>query len=529
MTQSPSSRQNERRARIGIVIIGFLLPSIILVPFGSVWLWQNGYLIPWATGACAIIAGTYLLQRWLLPSSPPVAASQETSTQTPEDEGKAAFQLGWSPLEEQAMDDVEKIVQELDLKTLQSRDDFLKLAGRTIEAVAKRLHPERKNAIWQFTPPEAFAIIERVSRRLRVFVSESVPFGDKITVAQALTLYRWRGAVGAAEKAWDLWRLLRLANPVTAAAHEVRERLSNELIQWGRTEILRRMAAAYVREVGRAAIDLYGGRLRIPAESLGEYTSSGSAADADVIAEARAEPLRVIVGGQVSAGKSSLINALGQEAKAAVDALPATARFTPYTLEREGLPAALIIDSPGIDGNDPAMTAFLGKAAECDLVLWVVAANRADRAVDQQALQAFRTYFAERLNRRRPPVLLVATHIDRLRPLSEWSPPYDLEKPNSDKARTIAQALEAIREDLGFEHSDAVAVAVPPDGQSYNLDAVWEAIAAAVPEATRAQLLRCITDLKTTGWEWRTAWRQTKNFGGAIAGSLKKTDRPSVH
>lgn len=528
MKRESSSRRNERRARIGIVIIGFLLPTLLLVPFGSVWLWQNGYLIPWAAVACAVIAGTYLLQRWLLPASPQDSVEPDRTTHTETDDGNAARQLGWSPLEEKAMEDVERIVDGLDLKTLQSRDDFLKLAGRTIEAVANRLHPERTNAIWQFTPPEAFAIIERVSRRLRVFVSESVPFGDKITVAQALTLYRWRGAVGAAEKAWDLWRLLRLANPVTAAAHEVRERLSNELVQWGRTEILRRLAAAYVREVGRAAIDLYGGRLRISAESLGGYTSTGSAADADVIAGVRAEPLRIIVGGQVSAGKSSLINALGQEAKAAVDSLPATEQFTPYALEREGLPAALIIDSPGIDGSEAGMKAFLDKAAECDLVLWVVAANRADRDVDQKALNAFRSYFGERLNRRRPPVLLVATHIDRLRPFREWAPPYDLENPKSDKARTIADALAAIRHDLGFETSDAVAVALLTDERSYNLDAVWAAIAAAVPEATRAQLLRCITDLKTAGWQWNSAWRQTKNLGGVIASSLKKADKTTT-
>ena len=61
-----------------------------------------------------------------------------------------------------------------------------------------------------------------------------------------------------------------------------------------------------------------------------------------------AEPLRVLVAGQVSAGKSSLVNALGQEVRAAVDALPATRDFTPYSLSRDGLPGALITDSPGL-------------------------------------------------------------------------------------------------------------------------------------------------------------------------------------
>lgn len=520
MSDLPSDKSKaERRARVLVILLGLLLPTLSLVPFGSIWLWQQGYLIFWAAAACLVIVGTYLVQRWIFPRRAPEIA--EAAGDGKSGTGALAQQLGWSPLEEQAMADVEGVVRTLDLDALADWNDLLELGQKTIGVVAQRMHPGRSDPVWQFTPPEALAIIERVSRRLRMIAVEKVPFGDKITVAQALSLYRWRGAVDYLEKAWDVWRLLRVANPVTAATHEVRERLSQELIQWGRDEVTRRFVEAYVREIGRAAIDLYGGRLRVTSRSLGSYVSADSAADADVIKGTRAEPLRILVAGQVSAGKSSLVNALAAEAKAAVDALPATAAFTPYKLEREGFPAAVIIDSPGLASAGDATQAIIERAADCDLVLWVVGAHRADRHIDQEALRAFREHFAARLNRRRPPVLLVLTHIDRLRPFDEWSPPYDLDAPASAKAKTIRAAVDAIAADLAFAPADVVAVSLRAE-KTYNVEKVWAHIAAALPEAMRAQLLRCLHDLKDD-WTWSSVWKQTTSAGRSIVGALRKS------
>ncbi|WP_411020725.1 hypothetical protein, partial [Salmonella sp. s23851] len=92
------------------------------------------------------------------------------------------------------------------------------------------------------------------SRRLRLLVLERVPFGDRLTVAQALALYRRRGLIDTAERAYDVWRVIRMVNPATAAANEAREQLSRAMMQWGRDAIARRLMQAYVSEIGRAAI-----------------------------------------------------------------------------------------------------------------------------------------------------------------------------------------------------------------------------------------------------------------------------------
>ena len=521
MSETGTSKSRpERVARIVIVVLALLIPALSLIPLGSIWLWQNGYLVYWAGGTLVAVTAAYFVQQRLFPDKAALDCAQASGADT-EDSATDSHRLGWSPLEEQSWTDVKALARRADPAELGRPDRLIRLGLDAIETVARRLHPDRKDPLWQFTPPEAFAIIERVSRRLRLFMIEKVPFGDQVTVAQALSLYRWRGAVDYVERAYDVWRLVRLANPITAATQEAREHFSKALVQWGREEISRRVAETYVREIGRAAIDLYGGRLRVTSQSLGQYVSTESAADSAAITQIRAEPLRILVAGQTGAGKSSLVNALAREAKAAVDTLPATASFTAYALEREGFPAALLIDSPGLGSDLQQSEAIIEKSADCDLVLWVVAVHRADRDIDKRILETFRRHFAARLNRRRPPVILVATHIDRLRPFDEWAPPYDLVVGDRQKAANIRAAIAATAADLGFAADEAVPVSMLASATPYNAEALWKRIAEELSEAMRAQLLRCLNELKES-WSWSTVWSQASGAGRALAGTFRR-------
>ena len=56
--------------RLAIVFLGLLLPTLALIPLGSLWLWQHGYLIHWAiaTLACTLIA--YIFERTTLSAAP---------------------------------------------------------------------------------------------------------------------------------------------------------------------------------------------------------------------------------------------------------------------------------------------------------------------------------------------------------------------------------------------------------------------------------------------------------------------------
>src|SRR5262245_33214531 len=297
-----------RAIRWTLIGAGLALPSLSLIPFGSYWLWERGYLVYWAIAACLSTLIAWAIQRWLL--GPARTKAEPERPRVPS--GSSEADATWTPAETDAWRRAQEIVKVIDPEALKTRGDVVELGQRTVEAVARSMHPERKDPLLQFTAPEALALVERVSHRMNAFVRESVPLGDRLTLAQMRALYEWKGAIDVAEQAWGVWRVLRLMNPASALATEVRERISKELMAWGKTHIARRLATVYVEEVGRAAIDLYSGRLRVAPERLAGHVTAGSARDLSAADATLAEPLRLLVAGQVSAGKSSLINALGK-------------------------------------------------------------------------------------------------------------------------------------------------------------------------------------------------------------------------
>ncbi len=504
-------RNNSFALRLWVTVISLVLPTLTLAPFGGVWLYQKGYALYWVGGACLFVVTAFLFQLYLFRRLDiPLKGTQHV--ELPEDRAASS----WTPREEEAWKAVQTVADKVELSHFASWQAFLGLGKETIEAVAKSLHPEVKEPVWQFTLPEALTMIEQVSLHLKPMVVHNIPFGDKLTVGQAIRIYEWRSAIDMAQRGWDIWRMIRLLNPATAVTQEVRERLSRQMYQWGREELAKRLARGYVREVGRAAIDLYGGRLRVSVEELEAHITGVSERDRRNAAQVQAEPLRFLVCGQVKAGKSSLINALVGEVRAAPDVLPLTDRFMAYELKRQGVPQATILDSPGLAGLDEPLEKLVEEAAQADLILWVANAVRPDRELDSRALDEIRRYFAERPNRRRPPMLLVLSHVDRLRPMQEWKPPYNLADEQSTKAVSIRSAMEAAGGDLDFPQELIVPACLDPGIGIYNADAIWAEVLEQIPDAQRAQLVRTLRDIGE-GVDWRKLRDQALNAGRILA------------
>ena len=157
--------------------------------------------------------------------------------------------------------------------------------------------------------------------------------------------------------------------------------------------------------------------------------------------------------GQSKAGKSSVINALLAEHRAAVDVIPQTSSIARYVVNRrETHDRLVLLDTVGyaVDGFSDAQKADLKAALQqSDLVLLVLDATNPARDPDVQTLDFLHQWFAEHRELKPTPILGVLTHIDLLRPMRQWEPPYDWQAGERPKERSIRDAVEYHRELFG--------------------------------------------------------------------------------
>ncbi|MFD2110639.1 GTPase family protein [Thiorhodococcus fuscus] len=221
--------------------------------------------------------------------------------------------------------------------------------------------------------------------------------------------------------------------------------------------------------------------------------------------------LRILLLGCSNSGKSTLIGALFGKLRVATDLTPDPNRaLTPYRLEHQGRELAIIYDTPGSERL--AHKSLHEVANVADFIIWVSAAHRPERQSERQILDALRLAQTARVDRRPPPLLLVVTHIDRLRPLREWQPPYDLTNPDDLKAMSIQAAVTAFSADFEVPIASVVPVCLA-EGRVYNVDdTLWAAMLDLMDRDQRTRLLRCL-DAGRREENWTLLRRQLANAG----------------
>jgi predicted GTPase len=487
-----------------------LLPLLSLLPLGFLWLWQTHGTLIWAGSllGCVLIAWFLVwLRRHDAPAAPPVRTEDGD--------------LAWGPRELAVWEKINLMARDTPALTFSSQEEALDLCHRTLETVAGALHPDTKYALARFTVPEALLALEQVSRSLRADLLKRVPFIQKIRVSDARWFIDQRRHWPWVERAWAVARVLRLAaGPLAAIQGEARSAIWDHLKNHGLKNIASAATRTLILETGRAAINLYAGRFYLSPEQIQQIINDETARMQPTAPPA---PIRILLAGQILAGKSSLLNAMAGETRAVVSVTPTPDGFKLFRITAPDRPEITIIDSPGLKAGGNEIKGLIEEAKKCDLLLWVAAANHPARSLDAETLQRLHTEFASRVDHRPPPILLAVTHIDLLRPAREWTPPYDIAAPATEKAKSIRLALEATAKAIHIPLTDAIPVALPADAAAYNVDLVWARIAVLLPQAQQVQLNRLMTESRG-GWSVSEILSQAAAGGKTLLNAVLKSD-----
>jgi len=491
------------------------LPYLVLGAAGAWWLYDSGWWLWWIGWATLVSLSGWPLMTWLRRRTALLDSSGAgTLNSAPLADGPSP---NWSPVGQAAWSKVDAIARRLANEDIpfDHPEPVVNLAREVVETVARQFHPRSKQPLFEIPVPHVLHIAELVVHDLREACSANIPGSHILTINDLLKLKK---LVAMVPTFYRLYRLIGLiVNPLSALARELNI-LSQEQMLTGSTLDTKRWALQFaVRRTGYYAIELYSGHLVLRGVEFDHYTSGSSrkaiSYEQQRTAALAEEPLRILILGQVKAGKSSLINAMFGQTRAAVDVVPRTRNVEPYLLERDGLHRAIILDTAGYEEpteTTAALDQMRKEIVQSDLVVLVSSAANASRDADRRLLDEIRSLFQQDPDHPFPPLVVAVTHIDQLRPFREWNPPYDLTRPAVAKAQQIREAVESIAEDLAVDVERVIPLCLL-EGSIYNVEeGLIPAIVASLGDAQRVKYLRCLREFKDEEY-WRQLREQAVN------------------
>ncbi|MDP2203574.1 MAG: GTPase [Methylicorpusculum sp.] len=482
-----------------------VLPLLLLSGLGVYWLWQSGYeqafLILFAAFYAFVVILKTLLKKKThhTPDYPTVTANEE-----------------WPPEATEIWARINALAEKLNPADYPLTDSqrLIELAKKVTLEVAGYYSSNQDKTGLDVPLRNILFITEKVSRDMRCLLDDKIPFSHLLTVNNGLQIWKWKARLESGHFLFRMGSLL--FSPVSSLPRELKQFFIGKAAAYPIGSFERWLLQTLVKTIAYYAIELYGGQsvpLRIT-ETKQEPELTNSTLSK--------QPLRVLIAGQLKSGKSSLVNALSAKLIAPVDVLPLTGALTPYKLNHDHLGEMLIYDSPGYDNENAWYESESDQnLGGFDLILVVCAANQAAREADVKFMTALRAWFDQHLKRRFPPVLAVVTHIDQLRPIREWDPPYDIHSPQNAKAQAIREALDYISSTLDIPANDCIPINLKPKYE-YNIDAIWSALVEIQPAIHRAHHLRRLTEGKQRE-KWALIRKQLEHAGRFAVDQIKKS------
>ena len=463
---------------IPLLLAAVVFPLVTLAGYGLYFIYLNGHALYFfaalALGAVIAIVSLFWLKR---------NADQALSSTLNED--LVAASTAWGEFDNQVWLDLnDHIGQQLDKNPEWS--DLKDYGLELISLTADRYKNNDSRKELAFSAPELLVMTEEISRRYRYFLKTHVPFVEKVKFSTLKMLYDHKGKVETVNSWWNVYRTYRLFSPIGALA-EARGQIFGRIFGDYSKDLQIKLKRALLQEVLNVAIDLYNGRFRVGDDELEK--SQSALQDRKCMARAL-DPLRVCLLGQVSSGKSSLVNALTNNMVAAVSRLPATNDVQVHQCRLDGIDTIHLVDLPGLDADANREQLLLEQVTNSDLVIWMLKANQPARSLDIQFQGKLDAYYAkpENRSRKRAAIIGVLNQVDLLKPVAEWDPPYDLDNPAAEKAKTINAALEYNQELLALD--SLLPLSISEDKAPFNLASLKSLIDQHYENGAQAQLNR---------------------------------------
>ena len=377
--------------------------------------------------------------------------------------------------------------------------DMQECSLEVISQVSFYYNPKNSEKELGFSASELLLALEEVSRRYRGYLQDYIPFENKIKLSIFKHGYNHRDKTKIFKYLFDAYRVTRIANPMVALLSEMKGMITSHLFDGVTVTIQNKIKRALLKDVASVSIDLYRGYFKVKDFELNESKISIEDKKSKTM---KLEPLRVVVVGQVGAGKSSVINALIDKMEAEVSSIPSTDKIALYQCNIDDIEAIKLIDLPGLDGNLESEKYIVEQMIHSDIIFWVLKANQSARKLDALLKSKFDEFYqkVENRDRKEPYILALVNQVDKLHPQNEWNPPYDLNECNASdkKACTIRDAVKYNQKLL--DPDDILALSVHPNIEMYNVDAMKKYLQDGYDNGINTQLNRRRHEHNGEGW-----------------------------
>lgn len=463
MTVYQSLMRSYLRPRTVTLALLWGLPTVIYVGIACYLLWRSGWtLYILATLAVSYVLSIAVARMWPKTSPADVAATLPIKP--------AAY---WTQQDRDALAKVQEFrdnIRPIGWDNLYDSQRYVEDTQTLARKLSEHYHSGgRGHALRPLTLIEITTAAHLAVEDVEQFVIDSIPGSSLLNLDTIQSLPKLASQIDKAYRGYYL--LSSVLNPVRLLTYPLWSK-SGEVGFSLQEEAMLRVYQKYLQVLGFYLVEMYSGRLRggsrIYKQHFRHLAAAAHTANGDMswLDRMTTVDTKIAVMGQVKAGKSSLINALTASADAEVSPLPQTRALHEHKLQLAGSEHSLILlDTPGYEeaGATVDQLEAIDAATEtADIVLLVLAANSPAKSADVELLKSLHRYYDRKPNLKMPIVIGVLTHIDLLSPVREWSPPYNWRAPETDKARSIASAVEYSRGVFGSAVANWTAVHCEP-------------------------------------------------------------------